>query len=105
MLKRLLATTALVVSALPPCAAPVSVEGFSYVKSLGGIDEYRLDANGLQVLLLPDHSAPVVTFMVTYHVGSRNEVTGTTGATHLLEHLMFKGSKNFHPGIGKASTP
>jgi zinc protease len=34
-------------------------------------------------------------------VGSRNEVTGTTGATHLLEHLMFKGSKNFHPGIGK----
>jgi zinc protease len=39
--------------------------------------------------------------MVTYRVGSRNEVTGTTGATHLLEHLMFKGSKNFHPGIGK----
>jgi zinc protease len=72
-------------------AAPVEAPGFSYVKSLGGIDEYRLDSNGLQVLLMSDHSAPVVTFNVTYHVGSRNEVTGTTGSTHLLEHLMFKG--------------
>jgi len=54
--------------------------GFSHIKSLGGIDEYRLDSNGLTVLLVPDHSAPVVTFEVTYQVGSRNEVTGTTGA-------------------------
>src|SRR3954463_2096386 len=76
-------------------------EGFSLVKSLGGITEYKFAANDLNVLLLEDHSAPVLTFMVTYRVGSRNEVTGTTGATHLLEHLMFKGSKNFHPGIGK----
>lgn len=74
---------------------------FQTVKSVGAVTEYRLPANDLTVLLLPDHSAPVVTFMVTYRVGSRNEVTGTTGATHLLEHLMFKGSKNFHPGIGK----
>ncbi len=50
--------------------------GFSHIKSLGGIDEYRLDSNGLSVLLVPDHSAPVVTFEVTYQVGSRNEVTG-----------------------------
>src|SRR3954471_845354 len=71
-------------------------EGFSLVKSLGGITEYKFAANDLDVLLLEDHSAPVLTFMVTYHVGSRNEVTGTTGATHLLEHLMFKGSKNFN---------
>ncbi|MBL9187591.1 MAG: insulinase family protein [Opitutaceae bacterium] len=75
--------------------------GFTHVKNLGGIAEYRLTGNDLNVLLLEDHSAPVLTFMVTYRVGSRNEVTGTTGATHLLEHLMFKGSKNFHPGIGK----
>lgn len=45
---------------------------------------------------MQDHSAPVVTFMVTYRVGSRNEATGRTGATHLLEHLMFKGSRNFN---------
>ncbi|MFA6286825.1 MAG: pitrilysin family protein [Opitutaceae bacterium] len=73
-------------------AAPAKVDGFTYVKTVGGIAEYTLDANGLQVLVLPDHSAPVATFMVTYRVGSRNEGLGVTGATHLLEHLMFKGS-------------
>ncbi len=81
-------------------AAGIEAPGFSFVKSLGGIDEYRLDANGLQVLLMPDHSAPVVTFNVTYRVGSRNEVTGTTGATHLLEHLMFKGSEHYNGPAG-----
>jgi len=76
--------------------------GFSYVKSSGGIDEYRLDSNGLTVLLAPDHSAPVVTFQVTYQVGSRNEVTGTTGATHILEHLMFKGSEGYNDPKGNS---
>src|ERR1700735_5247581 len=65
--------------ATPPQAAVPGSTGFSHIKSLGGIDEYRLDSNGLSVLLVPDHSAPVVTFEVTYQVGSRNEVTGTTG--------------------------
>ena len=79
---------------------PAAVAGFTLVRSLGGIDEYRLDANGLSVLIAPDHSAPVVTVQVTYRVGSRNEVTGTTGATHLLEHLMFKGSEAFNDAKG-----
>ena len=83
-------------------AAPIEAPGFSYVKSLGGIDEYRLDSNGLQVLLMPDHSAPVVTFNVTYRVGSRNEVTGSTGSTHLLEHLMFKGSEHYNDPAGNS---
>src|SRR6201996_959106 len=83
-------------------AAPATVPGFTYIKSLGGIEEYRLDANGLSVLIMPDHSAPVVTFEVTYQVGSRNEVTGTTGATHLLEHLMFKGSDAFNDARGNS---
>jgi len=78
-----------------------NVDGFTHAKTVSGIAEYVLDANGMNVLLLEDHSAPVLTFMVTYRVGSRNEVTGTTGATHLLEHMMFKGSKNFHAGVGK----
>src|SRR5687768_3847533 len=77
-------------------ASPAAPEGFSFVRTLAGISEYRLNANDLTVLLVPDHSAPVVTFQVTYRVGSRNEVTGTTGSTHLLEHLMFKGSENFN---------
>ena len=81
---------------------PAPIAGFSAVKTVGGIAEYTLDSNGLEVLLLEDHSAPVLTFMVTFRVGSRNEVTGTTGATHLLEHMMFKGSKNFNAGIGKS---
>ena len=64
-----------------PATAPVKADGFSFVKTVGAISEYQLTANGLAVLLLPEHSAPVVTFMVTYRVGSRNEVTGTTGAS------------------------
>lgn len=71
------------------------VEGFEFIKESGGIKEYRLIGNGLTVLSMEDHSAPVVTFMVTYRVGSRNEAIGHTGATHLLEHLMFKGSMNY----------
>jgi zinc protease len=86
-----------------PAAAPVKVDGFSFVKTVGAISEYKLDSNGLAVLLLPEHSAPVVTFMVTYRVGSRNEVTGTTGATHLLEHLMFKGSDAFNRAKGTSA--
>ena len=92
----------------PPKTAPPAVvaalgsAGFTHVRSLGGIEEYRLDSNGLTVLLVPDHSAPVVTFEVTYQVGSRNEVTGTTGATHILEHMMFKGSDAFNDAKGNS---
>ncbi|MDA3861054.1 MAG: pitrilysin family protein [Melioribacteraceae bacterium] len=73
---------------------------FKEVKKQGGITEYQLEKNGLTVLLLEDHSAPVLTFMVTYRVGSRNEVTGTTGATHILEHLMFKGTEKYNKANG-----
>src|SRR5450631_2059329 len=85
-----------------PSTASPTVAGFTFVKSLEGIDEYVLDANGLSVLIVPDHSAPVVTFQVTYRVGSRNEQTGTTGATHILEHLMFKGSEGFNDPKGNS---
>lgn len=77
-------------------SAHITVPKTTFVRELDGILEYRLNANGLQVLLAPDPNAPVAGFMVTYHVGSRNEAIGYTGATHLLEHLMFKGSKNFN---------
>ncbi len=87
-------------SAAAPAASPAPVEGYHFVQTVGAISAYTLDANGLQVLLLPDHSAPVITYQVTYRVGSRNEVTGTTGATHLLEHLMFKGSTHFNRELG-----
>ena len=59
-----------------------------------GITEYRLD-NGLRVVLYPDASKPTATVNMTYLVGSRQENYGETGMAHLLEHLMFKGSKNY----------
>jgi len=58
-----------------------------------GVHEYRL-ANGLQVLLIPDASKATVTVNVTYRVGSRMESYGETGMAHLLEHLMFKSTRN-----------
>ena len=75
---------------------------FQHIKSSGGIEEYQLKSNGLKVLMLQDNSTPVTTFMVTYHVGSRNEAIGYTGSTHLLEHLMFKGSRNYNKEKGTA---
>jgi len=103
---QLIATCAAAAPASTPAAAPAAVTdgttGFTHVKSLGGIDEYRLDHNGLAVLLVADHSAPVVTFEVTYRVGSRNEVTGDTGSTHLLEHMMFKGSDAYNDAKGNS---
>ncbi|MEK7510835.1 MAG: pitrilysin family protein, partial [Patescibacteria group bacterium] len=72
------------------------VPGISFVRELGGISEYELKSNGLKILLAPDASSPVTGFMVTYHVGSRNEAIGYTGSTHLLEHLLFKGSVKFN---------
>lgn len=53
--------------------------------------------NGLTVILKEMHHAPVITFMVWYRVGSRNEIPGRTGASHWVEHMMFKGTPDF-PG-------
>jgi zinc protease len=53
--------------------------------------------NGLQVVLLEDHSTPIVHTELWYHVGSKNEKPGRTGFAHLFEHMMFKGSKNVEP--------
>jgi zinc protease len=54
--------------------------------------------NGLRVITVEDHSAPVVALSITYNVGSRNERKGRTGFAHLFEHMMFKGSANVGSG-------
>jgi zinc protease len=54
--------------------------------------------NGLRVITVEDHSAPVVAVSITYNVGSRNERQGRTGFAHLFEHMMFKGSENVGSG-------
>jgi zinc protease len=53
--------------------------------------------NGLKVILLENHKAPLITFQVWYRVGSRNEEWGRTGLSHMLEHMMFKGTKKIGP--------
>lgn len=58
-------------------------------------------ANGLQVVVIPDHRTPVVTQMVWYKVGSADETPGKSGLAHFLEHLMFKGTAK-HP-VGEFS--
>src|SRR5438477_11540004 len=67
------------------------------VVTIEGITEYRLD-NGVRFLLFPDASSPTVTVNMTVLVGSRHEGYGETGMAHLLEHMLFKGSKNFPDG-------
>jgi zinc protease len=61
--------------------------------------DYKMStlANGLKVVLLEDHSTPIVHTEIWYHVGSKNEKKGRTGFAHLFEHMMFKGSKNVEP--------
>ena len=59
--------------------------------------DLKLD-NGLRVILVPDHSAPVYAIDVCYNVGSRNERPGRTGFAHLFEHMMFEGSENVGKG-------
>ena len=80
----------------------MSAGAFERLKEKAGFREFRLRANGLRVLLLPNRVAPVATFAVVYHVGSRNEAVGYTGSTHLLEHLMFKGTPEFDRAKGTA---
>ncbi|MDX1746885.1 MAG: pitrilysin family protein, partial [Halobacteriales archaeon] len=60
-----------------------------------------LESNGLTVLTLHQGVAPISTFMVTYCVGSRHERLGETGATHFLEHMMFKGTERFNRRTGR----
>ena len=79
-------------------------EGIQKIDALGGIESYELTSNGLQILLMPNQQLPVAAVMVTYNVGGRDEVAGTTGATHILEHMMFKGTTNFSGDSGYSKT-
>lgn len=103
-LSRLSLSLALAFSTLPAVAVENGVAaktalpaGVQFVRQVEGIDEYQL-TNGMHILLVPDASKPTTTVNITYRVGSRYENYGETGMAHLLEHLMFKGSKA-HPRL------
>ncbi|HEV2432160.1 MAG TPA: pitrilysin family protein [Burkholderiales bacterium] len=70
--------------------------------SIEGITEWRL-VNGMKLLTLPDPGADTITVHITYLVGSRHESYGEKGMAHLLEHLLFKGSKR-HPNLKEEFT-
>ncbi|MCS6816535.1 MAG: insulinase family protein [Blastocatellia bacterium] len=76
-------------------AATVAAQGPKPIKV--EFTDVRLE-NGLRVILVEDHGAPVVSLCVTYNVGSRNERPGRTGFAHLFEHMMFQGSENVGKG-------
>src|SRR5258705_2345603 len=63
----------------------------------GKVTDFLLD-NGMEVVVIPDHRAPVVTHMVWYKAGSADEPPGKSGIAHFFEHLMFKGTTNHKPG-------
>lgn len=87
-------------SAAKASQAPAAKPGApGKVTSVEGITEYTL-GNGMRVMLFPDPTKTNVTVNITYLVGSRHEDYGETGMAHLLEHLMFKGSKN-HKDVPK----
>jgi zinc protease len=90
----------------PPSArgasGPAGGHDFERIHSRPPFREWVHRGNGLRLLLVANRVAPVATFCVVYHVGSRNEAVGYTGATHLLEHLLFKGTPEFRRELGTA---
>jgi zinc protease len=73
-------------------AAPLSLQAAE-----PQVHEYQLD-NGLKILVQEDHRAPAIVSQVWYKVGASNEYGGITGISHMLEHMMFKGTQKHPPG-------
>lgn len=96
---------ALLLAALLTPNLPASAQSKAQSKTVSGkassglvkFQDLKLK-NGLRILLVEDHSAPVISLALNYDVGSRNEKKGRTGFAHLFEHMMFQGSEN----VGKS---
>ena len=89
-----------IVVALSGCAAPAAApSGAGGVPSVveGAVRQFTL-ANGLTLIVKPDRRAPTAVHMLWVRVGSMDEVSGTSGVAHMLEHLMFKGTDKLGPG-------
>lgn len=99
-LRRLTRLTLVVITATLAFAPLGFAAKVEKVQTIEGITEYTL-SNGMQILLFPDQSKDTTTVNITYKVGSKHENYGETGMAHLLEHLLFKGSKK-NPNVTKA---
>jgi zinc protease len=86
------------VSKLPMFAVALAglLVGAPGVQAAPTVSDFTL-SNGLEVVVIPDHRAPVVTHMIWYKVGAADETVGKSGLAHFLEHLMFKGTEK-NPG-------
>lgn len=84
-LRRALLTTAL------------TLAGPAFAADNGKVTDFLLD-NGMEVVVIPDHRAPIVTHMVWYKIGSADEPAGKSGIAHFFEHLMFKATANHAAG-------
>ena len=71
--------------------------GMAQASTTDQVTTFSLD-NGLEVVVIEDHRAPVVTQMLWYRAGSADEKPGVSGVAHFLEHLLFKGTKTLAPG-------
>src|SRR5688572_2459414 len=96
----------LILQPLRPSAIRRSIAAFllSLLAMVGSAFALNIDvktftlANGLQVVVIPDHRAPIVTHMVWYKVGAADEPKGKAGIAHFLEHLLFKGTPRYPSG-------
>ncbi len=77
------------------------MSNFKLMEEEAGLRRYNYEPSGLKVIHSENTTFPVAVFMITYGVGSRNEKAPLTGATHFLEHLMFKGTHRYHKSTGK----
>ncbi|NLD68412.1 MAG: insulinase family protein [Limnobacter sp.] len=81
----------------PPTPDPVASDS----ERAGPVTVERMLPNGMKVLVREDHRAPTVVHLVLYRIGSIDEINGLTGVSHVLEHMMFKGTKTL--GVGEFS--
>lgn len=89
------AAFALAFVAVAPLSAPAHADRAEMAE--WAPETFTLD-NGMEVIVLPDHRAPVVTHMVWYRVGAVDELPGKSGIAHLFEHVMFQETENLAPG-------
>ena len=75
----------------------MGTDSTAHTQNGGRVRKTCLD-NGLQLLLKESHLAPVASFWIFYRVGSRNEMAGTTGISHWVEHMLFKGTDRYPQG-------
>jgi zinc protease len=101
-MKKHMRLAAVVVLAASFAIAPFPLATLAQESTLG-VRPPKLDfttqtlSNGLKVILLEEHSVPVINLQIWYHVGSKDERPGRTGFAHMFEHLMFKGSAHVGP--------